>query len=250
MNSSPVFGAQERDDLTEVAGVADGAARDAALPRRRCRRRAAMSRRGGVQTREDRVHGDAVLRDFPGERAQEAGRAGACGVRQDEPADRLAHRDRGDRDDATPVLLLHRGHRGVAHGHDGQQVQLDGVCVGVEGRRGEVAGRRSSAVRHEDVEPAERLLRGLDERGRAGGRRDIRDEGDRVRTDLGRGLVDAGLVSAADRDRERLRRRAPRPTRSRDPSTQPRPRPACRSSRGPSEPPPLPRKVADNLRCK
>ena len=78
-----LFGAEERDDLTEVAGVADGAARDAA------RRVGGVAveldePRGGVQTREDRVHGDAVLRDLSRERAQEARRAGARGVRQDQ----------------------------------------------------------------------------------------------------------------------------------------------------------------------
>ncbi len=66
------------------------------------------------------------------QRLQEAGRPGSGGVRQDQPRDRLADRDRRDRDDPAPVLGLHGRDRGLAHRDRREAVELERPRVGVE----------------------------------------------------------------------------------------------------------------------
>ena len=85
------LGAQERGDAAEVAGIAEDACRDAVGDPGESAVEAGAAgrwRAAGLH----RVHRDAVARDLEGERLEEAGDPGTCGVRQDQVRDRLAHR--------------------------------------------------------------------------------------------------------------------------------------------------------------
>ena len=98
----------------------------------------------------------------------------------------------------------------------------------------EVARRRPAGVGHEDVDPAERVARGVDEAGRTGHRADVGDERDRVGADPGRGRLDRRARPGRRSRPARPPRPAPARRRSRAPSTPRPPPPACLRSRGPS----------------
>ena len=143
----------------EVLGSTDGAHR-----RRRggAGQVAAVERAqpvGVVRSRLQRVHGDAVAGHLERERLQEAGRAGPGRVGQDEAADGLAHRDRGDGHDPPPALRLHRRDGGLAQGHHREQVQLERGQVGGEVGGREGARRGTAGVGDEDVDATEPLGR-------------------------------------------------------------------------------------------
>ena len=103
----------------------------------------------------------------------------------------------------------HGGHRGLAHGHRGEQVELEGGQVGVEVGGGEGAGRRAAGVGHEDVDAAEPLDGLVDEGGRAVGGAHVGDDphevvGSRAGRRGGEQRLDGGAqavgVVAADGD--------------------------------------------------
>ena len=180
---------------------------------------------GGVQTGQQRVHRDAVARDLTRECAQEAGEPGAGGVREDERRDRLAHRDRRDRDHSPPLARLHLGNGLVTHRDRAVAVQFEGVEVLIDRRVREVAGRRAARVEHEDVDPAERGPRVADETGRAVDGGDVGDDRDRIAAEAGGRAVDGVAVATADRDLHPFGRERPR-----DPETQAL---RCRGDRSP-----------------
>ena len=201
-----VLAAQEGDDPAEVAGVADESGRDAR--RRSCGERVAVQGgdpAGGVQPGLDRVHGDPVAGDLGGHGLEERGGAGAGGVRQDQVGHRLTDRQRGDRHHPTPAGGTHRRDRRLAHADDAHQVEVDRRRIAVHRRGLEVPGRRPSGVGDEDVDATEGLVRRGDE-GRASGRiGDVLGDRQAPAADARRGVLDARLVTSADRHRDTVR---------------------------------------------
>jgi hypothetical protein len=112
---------------------------------------------GAGVAREHVVHRDPVGGDLVRHRAGEPRDAGAQRVRQNEPLDRLLHRDRGHVHDAAPALLLHAGkHEPVSSMTLSRRPSyaLRQVARSWASKR---PGRGAAGVRHQNVDAPEGL---------------------------------------------------------------------------------------------
>ena len=139
---------------------------------------------GRVQTREQRVHCDAVGRDLaasvlrkPVTPARAVFERMRFGIGWRTAIDVIAT--------TRPQLLrAHRGHRLVTHRDRGAAVELERFEVLVDGRRSRSCRRRTTGVGDENVDPAQRGARVAHESGRPGRRRKVGDDRDRAVTEL------------------------------------------------------------------
>src|SRR6185503_4528436 len=114
-------------------------------------------------TRAKRIHGDAARGDLLGEALHESEHSRASRVREYEIFNRLLRGDRSDRDDSSPTSLAHDRHCFAAKVYRADQIQLNGIAIVMGAEVIEETGRRSSSVRHQYVDRAERAVRLSDE---------------------------------------------------------------------------------------
>ena len=138
-----------------------------------------------LRDRSDRVDLDVVLRALDREHVHEANQAHLRGavVRLAEVAEDARARRRYH--DPAVAVLLHRGERGLGDEERALQVHVDDRLEVLGLELGEALVAQDPGVVHEDVDPAEVVERGLDDRLAAFGR------GDRV-------VVGCGLAAGLD----------------------------------------------------
>jgi hypothetical protein len=101
--------------------------------------------------------------DLPGEGVRPADHARADRVREREVVERLADGARLDVDHAPASTFAEMGEAEVRQSDGGEQQELDGALDVIVGEARGGCARRAAAVVDEDVDPAERLERGLDQ---------------------------------------------------------------------------------------
>ena len=197
------LGAEEGDEVAVLGGLAEALGGDFAA-------RAlfgAGERAGGVgqplgrkAPGGDRVDGDPVAGDLPGQGLQKADRRHPVRVGEVEEGDRLAGGGGADVDDPPPATLAHPGHDRVGEDLGGEDERAVGGLPGLAIVLERTAQRRPAGVEDEDLDRAEGVGDAPRQRREALEVVGVGGEAERSRPHFGRCFLQALGRAAGDRD--------------------------------------------------